>query len=145
VQQCRGALHLSVCMVILVLVLTVATYVLAGKFVSHIDYWDAVSVLDVSPTPCYCQLNGGHSMNGGMTCAFSASPTNKHQPQTNIAYGVKPQAVPSYVQIENQEFFSFEAARHLIGQLTTLAQAPRKLDTPDFLILRRFGDCDVRR
>lgn len=51
----------------------------------------------------------------------------------------------SCAQIENQEFFSFEAARHLIGQLTTLAQAPRKLDTPDFLILRRFGDCDVRR
>lgn len=58
--------------------LTVVTCLLAGKFVSHIDYWDAVSILDVSSTPCYCHLNGGHSMNGGTKCAFSASPTNKH-------------------------------------------------------------------
>jgi hypothetical protein len=50
VQQCRGVSHLSVCMLILVLVLTVATHLLAGKFVSHIDYWDAVSVLNVCST-----------------------------------------------------------------------------------------------
>jgi hypothetical protein len=48
-------------------------------------------------------------------------------------------------QVENQEFLSFEAVRHLIGQLTTLSQAPRNLDTPDYLVLRRFADCDVRR
>lgn len=48
-------------------------------------------------------------------------------------------------QLENQQFLSFEAVRHLVGQLTTLAQAPRGLDTPDFLVLRRFADCDVRR
>jgi hypothetical protein len=65
--------------------------------------------------------------------------------QTNAPCGVKFRRLISCAQIENQEFFSLEAARHLIGQLTTLAQAPRKLDTPDFLILRRFGDCDVRR
>lgn len=49
------------------------------------------------------------------------------------------------LQIENQKFLSLEAVRHLVSQLTFLGQAPKGLDTPDFMIMRRFGDCDVRR
>lgn len=59
-----------------------------GKFMSHIDYWDA---------------------------------------------------------IENQQFPSFEAVKHLISQLTTFSKPPAGLDTPDFIVLRKFSDCEVRR
>lgn len=47
--------------------------------------------------------------------------------------------------IENQDFLSFEAVQHVIGQLTTLGQAPRGLEQPDFTVMRKFADCEVRR
>eukprot|EP00208_Stichococcus_sp_RCC1054_P000489 CAMPEP_0206140442 /NCGR_PEP_ID=MMETSP1473-20131121/9492_1 /ASSEMBLY_ACC=CAM_ASM_001109 /TAXON_ID=1461547 /ORGANISM="Stichococcus sp, Strain RCC1054" /LENGTH=369 /DNA_ID=CAMNT_0053534595 /DNA_START=232 /DNA_END=1341 /DNA_ORIENTATION=+ len=47
--------------------------------------------------------------------------------------------------IKNQEYLSFEAVKHLFGQLTTLAQAPRGLEQPDYTIMRKFADCEVRR
>lgn len=60
----------------------------AGKFKSHIDYWDA---------------------------------------------------------IENQQFLSFEAVKHVVSQLWTFSKPPAGLDTPDYVVLRRFRDCEVRR
>ena len=80
-QQCRSASHLSVRMLNLVSVLTVATHLLAGKFVSHIDYWDAVSVLDVYSTLCCCQLNGGHSMGGGVCILGLTHKQTQHRRQ----------------------------------------------------------------
>lgn len=98
----------------------------AGKFVSHIDYWDAVSGVLLA------SLGAELSQHARPTPFSSACPLSD-------TVELHP------AQVENQQFLSLEAVRHLISQLTTLAQAPRGLDTPDFLVLRRFADCDVRR
>lgn len=47
--------------------------------------------------------------------------------------------------IENQNFLSFEAVKHVFGQLSTFSKPPAGLDTPDFVVLRKFRDCEVRR
>lgn len=83
-QQCRSVSHLSACMLLLVLVLTVATHLLAGKFVSHIDYWDAVSVLDESSTPCCCQL-----MDEATAEIVERRVHSRLDPLTNAACGVR--------------------------------------------------------
>lgn len=47
--------------------------------------------------------------------------------------------------IENQKFLSFEAVKHVVSQLWTFSKPPVGLATPDYVVLRRFNDCEVRR
>ena len=47
--------------------------------------------------------------------------------------------------IEKQEYFSLEAFRHVLAQLSSLSHAPPGLETPPHMVLFKRKDYEVRR
>lgn len=52
--------------------------------------------------------------------------------------------VDTWDAVQNQQYLSLEAVRHLMGQLATFSQAP-KLDTPGYTVLRKPDGYEVRK
>lgn len=47
--------------------------------------------------------------------------------------------------VEDRSYPSFEAVQHVASQMFSVSHASEGLQVPQYLVLRRFGDCEVRR
>lgn len=47
--------------------------------------------------------------------------------------------------VENQSYFSWEAFRNVLGQLGDLTRTPADLDTPSYMVLKKFSAYEIRR
>lgn len=52
--------------------------------------------------------------------------------------------VDTWDAVKNQKYLSFEAVRHLVGQLATLSRAP-KLESPQYTVLKKLDGYEVRK
>jgi hypothetical protein len=94
-------------------------------------------------------------------CAAPASPPppkpacqnekNQNAPKGTSAYGFNPangrinRHIDTWDSVANQKFFSLEAFGDFLRQLTSTATAPKGLETPDYVLLRRAARYQVRR